>query len=226
MIDLHRAWLDKAAFLECPRVLLNQGQPTEENKQLLTSNYQAVTGLAKAKGINPASENRGGGGGGRAAGAAGAPAQPGAQPAQAPPATSAAVPAPPPVAGPPSYLLLTEILKASGTATCVDFLNFPDQEIQLAGIRHMLPLNSGLVHAGHALRPACRHEICRELGYKGLYAIKASGLQGDPIENTAEDHRQGAGQYVDIRFLPPLPFGSGCKTPVFERAGPPLAVRT
>ena len=32
MIDLHRVWLDKAAFLECPRVLLNQGQPSPENK--------------------------------------------------------------------------------------------------------------------------------------------------------------------------------------------------
>jgi hypothetical protein len=26
--------------------------------------------------------------------------------------------------------------------------------------------------------------VCRELGYKGIYSIKASGLQGDPLENT------------------------------------------
>ena len=48
----------------------------------------------------------------------------------------------------------------------------------------MLPLNSGLVHAGMRYDLPAAMEICRELGYKGLYAIKASGLQGDPIENT------------------------------------------
>lgn len=173
MIDLHRSWLDKAAFLGSPRVLLNQGQPTQENKAQITANYQAVVALAKAKGITAASENRNAGGGrGRAAG----PAAPG-QPAQPPPPTPEAPAA-------PSYIILTEILKASGTASCVDFLNFPNQEEQLAGIRDMLPINSGLVHAGmrHDLPPAMK--ICREQGYKGLYSIKASGLPGDPAENT------------------------------------------
>jgi hypothetical protein len=173
MIDLHRSWLDKAAFLGSPRVLLNQGQPTQENKAQITANYQAVVALAKAKGITAASENRNAGGGrGRAAG----PAAPG-QPAQPPPPTPEAPAA-------PSYIILTEILKASGTSSCVDFLNFPNQEEQLAGIRDMLPINSGLVHAGmrHDLPPAMK--ICREQGYKGLYSIKASGLPGDPAENT------------------------------------------
>ena len=176
MIDLHRSWLDKAAFLGSPRVLLNQGQPTPENKALITSNYQAVVALAKAKGITAASENRNAGGGGR--GRAAGPAAPG-QPAQPPP------PAPAPEApAAPSYIILTEILKASGTASCVDFLNFPNQEEQLAGIRDMLPINSGLVHAGmrHDLPPAMK--ILRDQGYKGLYSIKASGLPGDPVANT------------------------------------------
>ena len=35
MIDLHRVWIDKAAFLDCPRVLLNQAVPSPENKDLL-----------------------------------------------------------------------------------------------------------------------------------------------------------------------------------------------
>jgi hypothetical protein len=175
MVDLHGLWLDRAAFLGCPRVLLNQGQPTQENKALIISNYQAVVALAKAKGITGASENRGGGGGRGAA-------APAAQAGQAAPAPA---PAPAPQApAAPAYILLTEILKASGTASCVDFLNFPNQEEQLAGIREMLPINSGLVHAGmrYDLPPAMK--ICREAGYKGLYAIKASGLPGDPIENT------------------------------------------
>lgn len=174
MIDLHRVWLDKVAFLECPRVLLNQGMPTPENRELTISNYRAIVELAKAKGITAASENRGGGGA-RAAGAAPTAGAPAAPPAPAP----AAAPA-----GPPSYVLLTDILKASGTATCVDFLNFPDQQIQLEGIRAMLPLTSGLLHAGMRYEIAPAMKLCREANYKGLYAIKASGLPGDPAENS------------------------------------------
>ena len=175
MIDLHRAWLDKAAFLGCPRVLLNQGQPTQENKALLISNFKAVVELARAKGITGACENRGGGGGRGAAAGASAPGGQAAQPAPAA--------APPPPAA-PAYIILTEILKASGVSTCPDFLNFPNQEEQLAGIRNMLPTNGGLVHAGirYDLAPAMK--ICREAGYKGLYSIKAAGVPGDPIENT------------------------------------------
>jgi hypothetical protein len=179
MIDLHRAWFDKLAFLECPRVLLNQGQPTPENRELIISNYKAVVELAKAKGIKAASENRNAPGGGR--GGAGAAAQPGGQAAATPPPVT---PPPAPAPGPPSYILLTEILKASGTLACADMLNFPSQEEQLAGIRAMLPINHGLLHAGirHDLPAAMK--ICRELNYKGLYSIKAAGLQGDPLENT------------------------------------------
>lgn len=183
MIDLHRVWLDKAAFLECPRVLLNQGQPTEENKALLISNYRAVVEIAKSKGIKAASENRNAGGGrGRAAGGPAAPGQPVGQAAQTPPPAPPA--APPAVPGPPSYILLTEILKASGAYACADFLNFPTQQEQLAGIRGMLPITSDLVHAGIRYDLPAAMAVCRELGYKGLYSIKASGLQGDPLENT------------------------------------------
>jgi hypothetical protein len=180
MIDLHRVWLDKAAFLECPRVLLNQGQPTPENKDLLISNYKAVATLAKEKGIMAASENRGGPG--RGAAPAGAAGQPGGQAAPAPP--PAAPPPTPAVPAQPSYILLTEILKASGAYSCADFLNFPNQQEQLQGIRGMLPITSGLVHAGIRYDLPAAMAICKELGYKGLYSIKASGLEGDPLENT------------------------------------------
>jgi len=173
MIDLHRAWLDKAAFLECPRVLLNQGQPTPDNKELTISNYKAVVALAKAKGIIAASENRNAPGAGRGAGAPGRAGQPVAPPA-----------APPPPPAGPSYPLLAEILKASGASACADFQNFPTQEEQLAGIRALLPLTSGLVHAGIRYDLPAAMKVCRELGYKGLYSIKASNLQGDPLENT------------------------------------------
>jgi hypothetical protein len=180
MIDLHRVWLDKAAFLECPRVLLNQGQPTEENKELLISNYRAIVAIAKSKGIKAASENRNAPGAGRGAGAAVTAGQPGGQTVPAPPPAPAA----PQAAGPPSYLLLTEILKAAGASTCCDFLNFPNQPEQLQGLRGMLPVTSGLVHAGMRYDLPAAMAVCRELGYKGLYSLKAIGLEGDPLDNT------------------------------------------
>ncbi len=193
MIDLHRSWLDKAAYLGCPRVLLNQAQPTPENKDLIISNYKAVVEIAKAKGINATSENRNAPGAGRGGAAA---AQPGGQAGQAPAAAPAPAPAPAPAAAPaaaaqaapsaPSYILLTDILKASGASACADMLNFPNQQEQLAGIRAMLPITSGLVHAGIRCPLPAALAVCKELNYKGLYAIKASGLQGDPIENTAK----------------------------------------
>lgn len=162
MIDRHRAWIDHAAFLECPRVLLNQGTPTLENRALTIANFKAVVELAKARHIVASCENRNG----RRRG--------GTVDAGAPDA-------------PPSYVLLADVLKASGTRACVDFLNFPNQQEQLAGIRALLPITSGLVHAGlvYELPPALA--ICRELGYAGLYSIKASGRQGpSPIENTTK----------------------------------------
>lgn len=184
MIDLHRVWIEKAAYLGCPRLLLNQGQPTQDNKELAISNYKAIVAIAKTKNINCASENRNSGGGRGRPGGPGGPGgagQRGGQAAQTPPPAPPATPAPP---GPPSFILLTEILKASGASACVDFLNFPNQEEQLQGIRGELPITSGLVHAGmtHDLPKAMA--VCRELKYNGIYSIKAMGLQGNPLDNT------------------------------------------
>ena len=190
MIDLHRIWIERAAYFECPRVLLNQGVPAPENRDLLVSNYRAVVEIAKANRITAASENRNAPGAGRGGAT---PAQPGGQTAPPP---SPAAPAVAPVAGPPTYLLLTEILKASGASACADFLNFPNQQEQLAGIRGMLPQTSGLVHAGMRYDLPAAMAVCRELGYKGLYSIKALGLPGDPIDNTQRDPRRVAGHDV------------------------------
>ena len=179
MIDLHRSWLDKAAFLGSPRVLLNQGQPTQENKAQIIANYQAVVALAKAKGITPASENRNAGGGRGAGG----------RPRRRSPARRHPRRRPfrrrlrPPAA--PSYILLTEILKASGTSACVDFLNFPNSRGTARGNSRHAADHERTRARGHAPRPGAGDEdLPRDQGYKGLYAIKASGLPGDPIANT------------------------------------------
>ena len=176
MIDLHRSWFDKAAFLGSPRVLLNQGQPTQENKAQIIANYQAVVALAKAKGITAASENRNAGGG-RGAAAPRASARCSGGTRRRASTTSG------PARGPVLHSL-------DGDSESVrhgelrGLLEFPKPGGTAGGNRAMLPLTSGLVHAGmrHDLVPAMK--ILRDQGYKGLYAIKASGLPGDPIANT------------------------------------------
>jgi hypothetical protein len=88
-------------------------------------------------------------------------------------------------APPVPYLLLTEIIKASGTYANVDIGNLGDQEVQHAGMRAMFPLTDGNCHV--KLNPA-RYDLpaalalTKELGYKGLYSIEAGGT-GDSYEN-------------------------------------------
>lgn len=168
MIDLHRVWLEKVAFLGCPRVLINQGSPTEANKELAISNMKALVEIAKAKNIKVSCENRGGGQG--RGGPSGAAGQAGGPAAEAP--------------APPSYILLTEILKAGGAYGCCDFLNFPNQEEQLQGMRAMLAITSGLAHTGTRYDLTKAMALTRELGYTGLFSLKNMGREGDPIENT------------------------------------------
>jgi hypothetical protein len=170
MIDLHRVWLDKVAFLGCPRVLINQGVPTEANKELAISNTKSLAAIAKSKNIKVSCENRGGGGARGRGAPSGAPGQVGGLAAE-PPAS-------------PSYILLTEILKAGGAYGCCDFLNFPNQEEQLQGMRAMLAITSGLAHTGTRYDLTKAMALTRELGYTGLYSLKNMGREGDPIENT------------------------------------------
>src|SRR4029078_8268982 len=104
-----------------------------------------------------------------------------AAPSAVPPA-AATTPGPPP---PPAFILLTEIIKESGTYSNVDIGNLGDQETQHAGMRAMFPLTDGNCHV--KLNPA-RYDLpaalalTRTLGYKGLYSIEAGGM-GDSYDN-------------------------------------------
>jgi Xylose isomerase-like TIM barrel len=173
-VDRTKEWIDHAVVLGCPRIMVNQGQPTEENKAVAIAALKAMGDYGKSMNVKIAMENRGGGG----RGAATTPA-PGAAAPPAAPATSVA-------AGPPAYVLLVDIIKGSGTWANCDLGNFPDQETQHAGIRAMLPLTDGNCHvklnpARYDLPAALRLTV--EIGYKGLYSIEApGGGQGDPHE--------------------------------------------
>jgi hypothetical protein len=162
-LDRTKEWIDYAVALGCPRIMVNQGAPTQENKGVAIATLKAMGDYGKSRQIMVAMENRGSGGGRRG----GAP--------------DAAAPAPTPAQGPPpqaGWVLLVEIIKASGTYANCDLGNFPDQETQHAGIRGMFPLTDGNCHV--KLNPA-RYDLpaalalVRSLGYRGLYSIEAGG---------------------------------------------------
>jgi hypothetical protein len=170
-IDRTREWIDHAVALGCPRIMVNQGAPSEENKDVAIAALKAMGDYGKSRNIMVAMENRGGGGGRQGT------AAPGATPA--PPA-----PAPP---GPAAWVLLLEIIKGSGTYANCDLGNFPDQDTQHAGIRGMFPLTDGNCHI--KLNPA-RYDLpaalalVKSIGYRGLYSIEAGGGAGpDPHQN-------------------------------------------
>ncbi len=69
-IDLTKRWVDHAVMLNCPKVMVNQGQPSQENKEVMIAALKTVGDYAKSKGVKISMETRGGGGGNRARGAA------------------------------------------------------------------------------------------------------------------------------------------------------------
>jgi len=168
-IDLTKRWVDHCVLLGCPRMMLNQGALTEENKAIAIATLKTIGDYGKSKGVMISLEPRGGGGGGRG-GAQGAPQ------------------GPPP---PPPYILLTEVIKESGTYANVDLANFGDQAEQHAGMRAMFPYTVGnthmrLVPARYDLPTALRM-MREEFKYTGLYLIEQGIPAGpDPYANIDE----------------------------------------
>ena len=154
-IDLTKQWINHAVTLGCPRVMINQGMLTQENKQIAIATLKTMGDYGKSKGVMVSLEPRGGGGGRR-----------GGEPAAPPPG-------PPP---PPPYILLTEVIKASGTYANVDLANFADQAEQHAGMRAMFPYTVGNTHmrlnpAKYDL-PTALKMMREEFKYKGIYLIE------------------------------------------------------
>jgi hypothetical protein len=169
-IDLTKRWIDHAVTLGCPRVMLNQGMLTEDNKQVAIAALKTMGDYGKSKGVMVSLEPRGAGGGRR-----------GAEPAPPSPST------PPP----PPYILLTEVIKASGTYANVDLANFGDQPVQHAGMRAMFPYTVGNTHmrlnvARYDLPTALRM-MRDEFKYRGIYSIESGIPAGpDPYANIQE----------------------------------------
>ena len=200
-IDLTKMWVDHAVALGAQRVMINQGQPTHENKVHSIPTLKAMVDYGKSKNIIVSVETRGGGGGGGrgrggqggqgqgAPAAAPATTAPGTQPAAAPaagaPAPNAAAgqPAPPagppPLTGPAAWTLLAEIIRGAGAYSNVDVggANAANQEELHSCLKVMFPMTANTMHTRVNTRwdlaTAMRY-LEGELGYKGLYTIEAS----------------------------------------------------
>jgi hypothetical protein len=162
-IDLTKMWVDHAVMLGAQRVMINQGQPTAENKSYGIPTLKAMADYGRSKGIIVSVETRGGGGG-RGRGAA---------------TDAAAPPPPPPPPGPVVWTLLAEIIKGAGAYSNVDVggANAANQEELHACLKMMFPMTAGSMHT----RVNTRWDLATairflegELGYKGLYTIEAS----------------------------------------------------
>lgn len=191
-IDLTKMWVDHAVMLGAQRVMINQGQPTHDNKIYGIPTLKAMADYGRSKGIIVSVETRGGGGGNRGAAAGAGPgsgsgaargAGAGAAPSAPPPATaapaSAAAATQALLTGPAAWTLLAEIIKGAGASCNVDVggAGAANQEELHACLRTMFPVTAGSMHtrvnARWDLATAIRF-LEKDLGYKGLYTIESS----------------------------------------------------
>lgn len=149
-IDLTKKWIDHAAALGCPRVMLNHGTLAQEVRQNATKALRIIGNYGRRKKIFVTLESRG----------------------------RAVTPVN------PSWEIVVEVIKAAGIYANPDTGNFPDEAARRAGLRAMYPLSSGSSHAHYdpqRYSEADAIAISKEVGYKGLYSIEATAVNGpDP----------------------------------------------
>lgn len=177
-IDLTKNWIDYAATLGCPRVLVNQVSLAPEYVESATDTVKVIGEYGRSRKVFVGLENRGGGRRPEAAGAAGSTgsaggtAGPAAVPVRANPNATA------------GWEVLVEVIKKWGVYANPDIGNFPDNAARAAGLRAMYPLTSGNSHARYAPEVYSEQEainISKEVGYKGLYSIETGRNNGpDP----------------------------------------------
>lgn len=187
-IDLTKRWIDIAALLGSPRVMVNQGPLVPETRAIAIAALKAMGDYGRAKGIRVGIENRG---------------------SYLPPAGTVAMAVTPPLdapAGqpapttPPAYQLLVDVIKAAGTNTNCDMGNFGDQRLQHEGIRAMLPLNHGNVHVKMNTRRydlAAAVRLANQLGYTGLFSIEANAN----LTNSPSSPDMGADPYANVQKI-------------------------
>lgn len=165
-IDLTKRWIDHAATLGAQRVMINQGDPTHENKSYGIPTLQKMGDYGRSKGIIVSVETRGGGR--RRRGGAGAESE-----------TPPPAPATPQE---PAWVLVAEIIKESRTYANPDLggIGAANQEELHACLRAMFPMSAGSLHArvSDQWDLATAIKFLEGLGYKGLYTIEVRGHEG------------------------------------------------
>jgi hypothetical protein len=173
-IDLNKRWIDHAAMVGCPRVMVNQGTLAPEVRQSAIDTLKTINAYAKVKKVFVTMENRGGGQGGRAGPGGGA----------ATTVSGSSSGAIPPRPSSPSWEVVVDVIRAAGIWANPDVGNFPDEGARAAGLRAMYPLSSGSSHCHYnpeRYNEADAIRISKEVGYKGLFSIEAGANNGpDP----------------------------------------------
>jgi sugar phosphate isomerase/epimerase len=149
-IDLTKRWIDHAAEVGCPRVMLNHGTLAPEVRQNAIAALKTMAEYGKKKKVFITLESRG----------------------------RSVTPTN------PSWEVVVEVIKAASIHANPDTGNFPDEAARHAGLRAMYPLSCGSSHAHYdpeRYSEADAIAISKELGYKGLYSIEATAVNGpDP----------------------------------------------
>lgn len=160
-IDLTKMWIDHAAAVGCPRVMVNQGTLAPEVRPTAIETLKTIVAYAKSKKVFITMENRerpAGAGPPRPAGAPGAPAS-----QASPPRNSA------------PWDVMVEVLKAAGAYANPDFAFFADAAARKAGLPVLYRMTSGSSHVKsnpESFDAAECIRISKEVGYKGLYSIE------------------------------------------------------
>jgi hypothetical protein len=148
-IDLTKVWIDRAAILECPRIMVNQGQPTAENRAYAVETLKAMAAYGATKGVKVTMETRGS-----------SAAAPGATPEQ-------------------TWTLLNDIAKSAGGYINIDLggMAARTQEELHAGLQLLLPNTGGSMHVrvSTAWDLAIALKFIEAQGYKGIYSIESRG---------------------------------------------------
>jgi hypothetical protein len=157
-IDLTARWVDHAAVLNCPRVMVNQGALTTATMPTATATLRRMNEYAKSKGVRITVETR----------------EPRVRDVE--PGTGLPLSAP---GGPPAWELTKQLVISSEAATNIDIGNItaPSQTSLHTVIQALLPTSSGNLHVKVSpnwdLATAIRY-VNNDLAYKGLYSIEVS----------------------------------------------------
>ncbi len=187
-IDLAKRWIDHAAALGCPRLLIAAGPLASNARASAVEALKTVAEYGKARRVTVAIENM----------------DTGIAPPPPPPAPAPPPPPPPsaPAAGrggaaparrggggggtgggggrgaapavPATWQVIEEVAKASGVLVTPNFAGYPSEAERAAGLKPLLSLSNGNCHVATGpgqIDLAAAVKIAKDAGYNGLYTI-------------------------------------------------------